>query len=376
MRTISSKTGRWSSIAALVAISLGLAACGSAASTSSQTGSTSGTSLLAQGLKFYKGKTITFISPDSPGGGFDQYALDYEPVLASYLHATVIVQSDPAGNTIAGQDAVAAAKPNGLTVGWLNAGPDIEDNILNLPGLSFNPSQVAILGGSAPSVDAVALSPSSACKASASWAHIIKTSTSKDPVKEVIQTTGTTTLALVLANGIFGVHAMTIPGYASSSALLAGFERGDGCIFIDPASTVGPLVKGGQAIPLLVSVPVQKSDGYYKEFEKTPSFADVERQFSSSIKTTLQKNGVLVLNEIANSSRGFYAPKGTPADEVAALEAAFKSASSNSNLEKELVKQGNPTGYQTPAEVLQNYKTFLAAAKKVTSYLGPIRSGA
>lgn len=77
---------------------------------------------------------------------------------------------------------------------------------------------------------------------------------------------------------------------------------------------------------------------------------------------------------MANSARGFFGPKGIPASEIAALEAAFKSASHNSKLAAELVKQGNPTGYQSPSTVAEDYKTFLTVAKKVTPYLGPIKN--
>src|SRR5665213_3433289 len=75
---------------------------------------------LARGLSYYHGKTVTLVAPDSPGGGFDQWARLLQPALSAYLHASVNVANIPAGNTVAGQDTVAKAAPNGLTVGWLN----------------------------------------------------------------------------------------------------------------------------------------------------------------------------------------------------------------------------------------------------------------
>lgn len=329
--------------------------------------------LLQQGLSFYRGKTITFIAPDKPGGGFDQNTRVYAPYLGHYLHANVNVVNVPAGNTVAGQNQLASSKPNGLTVGWLNAGPDVEDTILGLPGLTFDPAKLDMLGGTAPTTDAVASLVSPTCNQWTSWATLVQNSSAQNPVTELIQTTGTTTFVLVLADGVFNVHATTIPGYASSADLLQGFLRGDGCVVIDPVSTIGPLVKAGEARPLLLNVKLQRSNVYVKYFAKTPTIAEAEQQFASSITTPLQKTGERALAGAALSARGFIAPNGTPAAQTAALTAAFRSASLNAGIQAQLINEGSPTGYQSPAIVRSTYASFLSAAKGVGAYLGPIK---
>ena len=286
----------------------------------------------ATGLAYYKGKTVTFVAPDKPGGGFDQFARVYAPFLARYLRANVNVVNVPAGNTVAGQNQVATSKPNGLTVGWLNAGPDVEDQVLGLPGLAFNPAKITVLGATVPNEDAV-VSTSAACNQWKNWGSLVNDSSSANPVTEVIQTTGTTTFVLVLANEVFGVHARTIPGYASSADLISGFERGDGCVMIDPVSVVGPLVEGGRARPLLLNVPLQSTNAYKKYFANTPTVAQAEKTFASAIKTALQKTGEVALDGASKSSRGFFGPYGVPAAQAAALTGAFNSATNNKNLQ-------------------------------------------
>lgn len=350
------------------------AACGNSASQPSSKGTANETPL-EKGLAFYKGKTITFIAPDKPGGGFDQYTRTYAPYLESYLHATINVLNVPAGNTVTGQNQVASSTANGLTVGWLNAGSDVEDAVLGLPGLTFNPLNVALLGGTAPYNDAIVALTSPACSSWTNRAALVHNSTAQNPVKELIQTTGTTTFVLVLANAVFGVHASTASGYASSSDLLQGFQRGDGCVVIDPVSTLGPLVAGGQARPLLLNVALQPTNTYAKYFASTPTIATAETQYATSITTPLQTAGEKALNSAATSTRGFFAPAGTPSAQVVALTAAFKSASENKTLQSQLVKQGNPTGYQLPTAERSSYQGFLAAAKNIGADLGPIKSG-
>jgi tripartite-type tricarboxylate transporter receptor subunit TctC len=327
---------------------------------------------LQQGMNYYKGKAITFVAADNVGGGFDQYARAYAPYLAKYLGATVNVVNIPAGNTVAGQDTVARAIPNGLTVGWLNAGPDIEDTILNLPGLNFNPERVAMLGGSAPSNNVVASLTSAACSQWSSWKAVVQNSSASNPVTEPIQTTGSTTFELLLANGVFGVHYRAIPGYASSSALLAGWERGDGCVIIDPVSTVGPLIAGGKARPLLLTTALQPTNAYVHYFSGVPTIAQAERSLSKSIANKTQKAAVPVLNQAVTTSRGFFTNGATPAPQVAALRAAFQWASNNKNLENTLTAEGSPTGYQNGPSVKANYIAFLAGARRVTEYLAAI----
>src|SRR5580692_6273835 len=59
---------------------------------------------LQQGLNFYKNKTITLISPDAVGGGFDTNARIIAPYMSTYLHATINITNDSPANTLAGQD--------------------------------------------------------------------------------------------------------------------------------------------------------------------------------------------------------------------------------------------------------------------------------
>jgi len=323
-------------------------------------------------MAYYQGKTIEFVAADNIGGGFDQYARAYAPYIAKYLNATVNVVNIPAGNTVAGQDAVAKSTPNGLTVGWLNAGPDIEDTILNLPGLNFNPEREAMLGGTAPSSTIVASLTTPACSQWSSWAAVVQNSTAANPVTEPIQTTGSTTFDLLIMNGVFGVHYRAISGYASSSLLVSGWERGDGCVIIDPVSTIAPLVVAGKAKALMVTAPLQSTNTYYSALSGVPTVAQLEKQLSKYIVNKTQKAAVPVLNQAVTTPRGFFVPGATPSPEVAALRAAFKWASYNKNLEFTLTSEGNPTGYEQGPLVKSNYIAYLNGAKKVTEYLAAI----
>ena len=78
---------------------------------------------LCRGLRYYRGKTVTFVAGGLPGGSFDALARVIAPELQMYLGATVNVTNIASSATA--QGSVEAATPNGLTIGELNAVPDV-----------------------------------------------------------------------------------------------------------------------------------------------------------------------------------------------------------------------------------------------------------
>lgn len=116
----------------------GLLPAGAGGSTVSRQGHST-QSPLQQGLCFYRGKSITIIAPDAPGGGLDIYSRIVGPVIGTYLHASVSVENIAQANTITGQDTLAAATPDGLTIGMISPGSDIDNEVTNVPSTNFNP---------------------------------------------------------------------------------------------------------------------------------------------------------------------------------------------------------------------------------------------
>lgn len=319
---------------------------------------------LQQGLNYYRGKTITLVSPDSPGGGFDQWARLLQPALAAYLHATVDISNIPAGNTVAGQDFVAKAQPNGLTVGWLNAGPDIEDTILHLPALNFNPIREAFLGATAPGQTAIVSLNTASCSQWSSFANLVTKSSSGNQVSEVLQTAGTGTFFMLMTNAAFGIHYRPLTGYQSTNAQVQGFVRGDGCVAEMPASVADPLVKAGKAKALALSVPLQKSSAIARDFAGVPTIAQEAAALSSHIKTQAQRNALVALSDVNASTRVFFTASAVPSPQVTALRTAFQWAMANGTLKSKAIAEGNPVGYETGDLAKQQYQTFLKDAAR------------
>ena len=318
---------------------------------------------LQKGKAFYQGKTINFVSPASPGGGFDQWARLVAPELASYLHATVNVSNIPAGNTVAGQDFVAHAAPDGLTVGWMNAGPDIENTVLNLPALNFNPLREAFLGATAPGQTAIVVLNTPACSQWTNFDSLISASSSSNQIGEVLQTTGTGTFFQLMVNTAFGIHFKPITGYQSTAAQSQGFQRGDGCLSEFPAATADPLVKGGKARAIMLSVPLQAGAAIAPDFAGVPTLAQ-EYAKKTILASKSRTSAFQTLSDVAASTRIFFAPAATQTPERDALEAAFQAAMKNPTLISMAQAEGNPVGQETGAFAKTQFAQFLKDSKR------------
>jgi hypothetical protein len=90
---------------------------------------------VCKGIAFYKGRTMTWVNIGSVGGPFDVPGIALGPELQAYLGLnTWEVASYPTGSSIPGQDAIARAPADGLTIGFLNPLADIQDTLENIPG--------------------------------------------------------------------------------------------------------------------------------------------------------------------------------------------------------------------------------------------------
>lgn len=327
------------------------------------------------GLKLYKGKTITFVAADKPGGGFDQFARSFAPYLSKYLGASVNVLNVPAGNTVAGQNYVAASNTSspGYTVGWLNVGPDVEDLVLHIPGIQFNPQGEVFLGATAPDLTVTAAWKSSACSA---WDNglggLLAHNSASNPVTEPIQTTGSTTFNQLMLDGVFGIHYRALNGYASSAQLIQGWVRGDGCVVTEPVSVIGSYIQGGKAVALAVNQPLQRTNAFYNTFVHVPTYAQAERTFARYIKGKTQTVAAQVLLVAGNTSRVLFVPPKTPQTLQAAMRQAFLWATSNSILKIQLEDIGASNGYVTGVVAKSGYIAYLDGTKKVTEYLAAI----
>jgi tripartite-type tricarboxylate transporter receptor subunit TctC len=314
-------------------------------------------------MSFYQGKTITFIAPDKPGGSFDLWSRLLAQYLGQYLKATVNVENVPPGNTIVGQNQLAASAPDGLTIGWINAGEDVADQVKGVGGVNFNPANLSFVG--APGFGQLVF----VAQTSAPYKTFqsLSNATAAKPVTSLDVTKGTGDTVERVILGAYGIHAKIITGYASSKDLGAGYLRGDGQIAEEELAVFQDAITSGHATPLLVTAPVPPQNPTYSQMKNVPTLQQLYAQ--DPPPTSQGKAAIQVLMSLITTAQDVVAPTGVPTARLAALRAAMKWAFQQSSLKSRALQESlTPTYYSGP-QAQANYKLAQTKAQSLKSYL-------
>jgi tripartite-type tricarboxylate transporter receptor subunit TctC len=364
---------RCAAFIAMVAAAGTLVACAKSSSSSINTTSTTGAAAAAAAkpdFAFYKGKTITDIVEQLPGGEYytDDQILD--PLVAKYLHAKVNIVSNATGQSIAGQDQIAAAKPDGLTIGTMTLPTDIYNYLAKLPSVNFNFQQQAFIGGITWPVYVFGAACTAGKPQFSDWSTLASNTT---PFQYLTTNGGGNEEYGQLLYGAFNLPAKMLTGYGSTSLAVAGCQRGDGSMASSPLPNFTPAqFSSGQIKPVLVSGPGPETSAYYQYLKDVPTLAQWAEQHPPA--SADQKAALTYLEGVfadTAPNHTYFAPAGTPPARVAALSAAYKWAISQPEAQKALIHNGLTTDWLTPTQVLQSINTQVstaAAARKFFKY--------
>ena len=350
-RFLSRKGFRAGAVAAVAASVVTLAACqppGSSASGSS-----------SNGASYFKGKTITLIAPDAPGGSYDSYARLFAPYVAKQLGATINVENVPAAGTVQGTNQMAAASPNGLTIGMVNVGGDIASLVEKQPGQTFNMAKLSWIGQPAPLPNAIVTQPGSKVQSFAAMLH------SSDPVSALDIRNGIGDMLIRVLYGAFGAKYKMDTGFESTSALKQGFIAKDGQTILEAMSTLYPLISGNEAKPLLVVGPVDLPS-YQKALAGVPT---LQSELTKVSLPAPQKAAVTEALDLSNLSDDFAAPAGLPASDLTALRNAFAKAAADPALKAQATKESLPLSWISGPSAGSQVKTALSNSSSIAPYV-------
>jgi len=331
-----------------------LAACSSGSSGSSGSAGTAS----GGGAGYFKGKTITLISPDSPGGSYDSYARLFAPYVGQELGATINVEDVSAAGTLQGSNQMAASAPNGLTIGMVNVGGDIASLVEKQPGQSFNMAKLSWIGQPAQIPNALVTQPGSSVQSFSGMLH------------------GGNVTVLDIRNGIgdmlnrviygaFGVPYKLDTGFEATSALKQGFLANDGQTILEAMSTLYPLISGNEAKPLLVIGPVSLSS-YQKVLSGVPT---LQSEMSSAGLSGGKQAAVTEALALSNLSDDFAAPAGLPASELSTLRQAFTKAAALPALQAQAAKESLPLSFIGGATISGQVNSALAKSSSIAAYV-------
>ena len=214
----------------------------------------------------FSGKTVTFIVPVSPGGGFDTATRLLVPYLEKHLpgNPNVVVKNTPGGEWNIGIYKVYKAKPDGRTVGIFNLPGNAVNQVVGTA--KFDLRNFTWLGNISQVTYVTAFSKQSGLKTLADCQQ------SPEVVSGVVGLASTAGLGSIIAAERMGVKMKPIPHSGSSEAIL-GAIRGDihwvqypfttlKKSIIDSPDLVAGWVFAKQRLPQLPDAPTVAELGY------------------------------------------------------------------------------------------------------------------
>ena len=287
---------------------------------------------------FYDGRSIRWIVPYIPGGGYDEYGRLLAPYIETYTGARVDIVNLPGAGGMRGVNDLYNSLNDGLTIGMMNGSALVTNEIAGIQGADYEIAEFEFLGRvvSDPRVFAVS--------ADSGYASIEEIWQSGSQLK--IGATGlggSTYVDAVITNEAFNFPLDVIHGFDSSAVVRQAMLRGDiigtwgswgsSLDAVGSGRDIIVLQSGQQRIPELPDVPTTS--------ELIDRTADPER---TRIILTAWENLHAVGRPLA-------APPDTPQDRVQFLSEAFYNALHDPELLADAERSGRPISYASPEEM-------------------------
>lgn len=278
----------------------------------------------AEAKAAFPSKTITFIVPVTPGGGFDTVTRMLVPYLRKYLpgNPKIIVKNAPGGEWNIGIGKMYRSKPDGHTICILNLPGNAVNQVIGTAKFDLN--KITWLGNPSQIVYVTALSTKSKYKT------LEDLKKAPEVTSGVVGLASTAGLGTIIAAERMGVKMKPIPHDGSVQAILSAI-RGDVDWVQYPFSTLKKSIVDSQdLIPVWV---------YAKKRLKL--LPDVP---------TIEELGYADLLDIITMYRPVGAPPGLPKDVAKTWKDAFWKATNDSEFQKKMVKANRNPRPMTPEE--------------------------
>ncbi len=295
----------------------------------------------------FTGKTITFIVPTSPGGGFDTNARLLAPFLKKYLpdQPNVVVKNVPGAAWRLGIMEMYKSKPDGSVVCIFNIPGNVVDQVSGLA--QYDLTKVAWIGNITGTFMVTALSPKTKVRTLEDLRKATNLKTG------VVGLSSTASLATLIAGEEMGFKVKPINFDGSTEALLSAIRGDTDLVTFNFPSIKKFIVDSKDLIPFVVY-----SKARIKELPDTPTIVEM---------------GYERLLDVVGLDNMVGAAPGTPPEIAKLWQAAFDKAIADPEFQKMIKNQlkHDPTplnGVQTLQKVTGYFKTYAKYKDLIMQY--------
>lgn len=302
--------------------------------------------------EFFKGKVVEFYCPYSVGGGYDTYSRTIAKYLSKYLPArAIIVRNVTGGGGLVGTNQLYAAPADGLTIGIVNGGGMILNQVMGVEGVRYDLEKMTWLGRVAaePSVMGVGVK------------------TPYYTIDDLRQATRTIVFsatgigsanylaAAVMAEAL-GFSLRQVVGFEGSTEANLAVVRGDVDGTERSLSTFLPLIKSRDIRPIL-QIALER-DSLLPE---VPTALDVVLEGKRQM--------VVAITNTFAFGRAIGGPPGIPQDRVRLLRETLHKVFQDEDFIQEMEKRGRPIVPLGAEKMAKLIKEAMAAAGEIEPVL-------
>jgi tripartite-type tricarboxylate transporter receptor subunit TctC len=276
--------------------------------------------------EFFSKKTIEFVVPYGPGGGYDLYVRDIAPYLARCTHGDVTVINEAGAGGLLATSQTAVADPDGLRVQIVNTVGAVSAELGEAEGLNFELSELSWLARVSSEANVVVVAADSKFRTFDDLRNAPK------PVKFVSTGPGSNDYVNPpLLSRIFDFPVEVITGFSGSGEARTAYLRGDADAQVLPLTSVISAIRAGEIRPLLT---IGKAEDAL--------FANVPKAGELPLRTEEQRRILSALLDLVATSRTVVAPPHMDPARLQSLREAFRCALTNSELVARSTKQRRP----------------------------------
>lgn len=262
--------------------------------------------------EFYKGKTMTFLVPNSPGGGYDTWARMLSPYIGKVIGCPVIVVNKSGASGLVGANYMyTEAKPDGLTIAINQPFTVLTDEFFGNRAVKYDSKKFKWLARASYDDYAVTVSRVTPYR---SLDAIKKAKVFKLGVDSRTATNGAGVTAFCLAANL--ENARMIVGYAGSSEVRLAMLKGEVDCTSGSVGTQVTLIKSGDFIPITII-----GNHRSKDLPDVPTVYELIPNIQAE-----NKKWVDLIVRLSGLGRALITAPGVPEDKVNFLSGVVKKA--------------------------------------------------
>ncbi len=193
-------------------------------------------------------KTITFIVPNSPGGGYDMYARLMEPHLEDNLNSEIVIKNLPGAGGLVGAQTIIGAVPDGTTIGIINGAGLLAAALAGEKRAPHPANDFTILARIAASRQIWATGNDSPFR---NIEDVFTTGKKRSLVFGTRDVGSSGFINMTLTSHLLGLAIEIVPGYLGSSAGVLAAARGEVDLIAYNFESIRRHVESGDIRPLL-----------------------------------------------------------------------------------------------------------------------------